>query len=94
MVAATRSRAGKGNGQAGLRVPAQGRPVHHWHNRVLYLARVVTFRECRPTRRPVTVGFWCPVCGFHPNATANEMQRVALEAVARTPAPKPTKSTS
>jgi hypothetical protein len=89
MVAVSRSRAGR------FSVPVNGgRAIRHWHDKVLYLARAVTMRESLPGRQWITLGIWCPVCGFHPNATANEMQRVALEAVARKPAPSKLKLTS
>ena len=56
----------------------------HWHGRILFRNKVV-WETVRVDGRMkwVSVGHLCPVCGFHPNDTAKDMTRQALEACGR-----------
>ena len=71
---------------AGVYVYRRHSVVRHWHGRILFTV-ASTYLQIRraPTGRlqTVKVGVLCPVCGFHPNETAKDMTRQALEACER-----------
>ena len=68
---------------------AKGKPYRHWHSKQLVLTKPmystdkkVGHKTWEAGSRRVRLGFWCPVCGFHPNETAKDMTRQAMETIA------------
>ena len=71
---------------SGIYVYRRHSVVRHWHGGILFTVGSAYQQHRKPGSGRLTtvkVGHLCPVCGFHPNDTAKDMTRQALEACGR-----------